>query len=608
MIARAANTEVQDYIDGVLSGRIVAGRLVRLAVMRHAWDLETASERGFYFDPEIAQDALDFFPAVLRHSTGEWAGEPFDLSPWQKFIVWALFGWRRESDDTRRFRRAFLELARKNGKTAIAAGIALMLLVLDNPIETRAEVYCAATKEDQANLLHSEATRMVKASPSLRRQVKSHKRNLSVPRDDSFFRPIGSDSDKTDGFNPHGVFMDELHAWQERHRGLHEKLTTGGASRRQPLDVTITTAGDDNSILWIEEHDYCVRVLESVLTEQIFDDERFVFIASIDFGNWTDPQTGKRKEGDDPFDPACWAKSNPNLGVSVKPDYLESQAKIAKNDPSKKSAFLRYHCNIRVSASTKAIDDKLWAKCRKETLSDWTGRTAYGGIDLARSNDFSAITLVFPFWESVVDGDGKERQEIEHIEVKSWAWTVKKRSKDLNVPVFDRWIQSEQITVHDGDQIAWWDVRSKIVELSNEYRIANWAFDPAFATETAQILQEEHGIEVYKFIQSYGSYNEPVRKLLNLVASEKVWHDGDDILGWQAGNLVIKSNPQDLWMPDKSGSKNKIDGMVALVMALAGAMFNPEATSVYATRGPLFIGEENQPDLEDIDAADYWGD
>lgn len=580
MIARANNSEVQGYIDGVLSGQIVAGRLVRLAVMRHVWDLETAEDRGFSFDTIAAQEAVDFFPLVLRHSTGEWAGQPFELSPWQKFIIWVLFGWRR-ADGTRRFRRAFLELARKNGKTAIAAGIALMLLVIDNPIETRAEIYCAATKEDQANLLHSEATRMVKASPSLRRQVKSYKRNLSVPRDDSFFRPIGSDSDKTDGFNPHGVFMDELHAWQERHRGLHEKLTTGGASRRQPLDVTITTAGDDNSILWIEEHDYCVRVLESVLTEQVFDDERFVFIASIDFGNWTDPQTGEQMEGDDPFNPQCWRKSNPNLGISVKPDYLESQANIAKNDPSKKRSFLRYHCNVQVGSSTKAIDDKLWARCKKDALSDWKGRTGYGGIDLARSNDFSAITLVFPFWETVVGNDGKEREEIEHIEVKSWAWTVGDRSKDLNIPVFDSWIQSEQITVHTGNQIAWWDVRSKILELSNEYRIANWAFDPAFATETAQILQEEHGIEVYKFIQSYRSYNEPVRKLLNLVAKGKVWHDGDPVLSWQAGNLIVKPNPQDLWMPDKPGSKNKIDGMVALIMALAGAIFHGNEQSTW---------------------------
>jgi phage terminase large subunit-like protein len=568
------NPEVHDYIEGVLDGSIVAGRLVRLAVMRHVWDLETAGERGFYFDPDAAQLAIDFFPTVLRHSTGKWAGQPFELSPWQQFIVSCAFGWRRISDGLRRFRSVFLELARKNGKTALAAGMALMLMVLDQPQEVRAEIYCAATKEDQANLLHSEATRMVKASPSLRKQLKVHRKNLSMPVDDSFFRPIGSDSDTTDGFNPHGVFMDELHAWKEHHRGLHEKLTTGGASREQPLDVTITTAGDDNSILWIEQHDYCVRVVESVLTEQVFDDEKFAFIASIDFGNWIDPQTGEQMEGDDPFDSACWAKANPGYGVSVKPEYLESQARVAQNDATKNTSFMRYHCNIRVSASVKAIDDKLWAKGKRE-LSDWGGQVGFGGIDLARSNDFSAITLVFPFYEMVTDGDGRKTREIEHIEVRSWAWTVKDRSEALNIPVFDRWIQSEQITVHDGNQIGFWDIRAKVLELSQEYNIKAWLFDPAFAKETAQILQDDHGLPMFLFSQFPKNYNEPTRKLLNLVSAGKVWHEGDDVLAWQAGNLVVKPDNREMWMPDKQSSKNKIDGMVALIMGLSAAMWDP---------------------------------
>jgi phage terminase large subunit-like protein len=573
LIAAVHNPEVQDYIDGVLDGSIVAGRLVRLAVMRHVWDLETAEERGFYFDSEAAQLAIDFFPTVLRHSTGKWAGQPFELSPWQQFVVACIFGWRRIDSGLRRFRSVFLELARKNGKTALAAGLALMLMVLDQPAEVRAEIYCAATKEDQANLLHSEATRMVKASPSLRKQLKVHRKNLSMPSDDSFFRPIGSDSDTTDGFNPHGVFMDELHAWKEHHRGLHEKLTTGGASREQPLDVTITTAGDDNSILWIEQHDYCVRVLESVLTEQVFDDEKFAFIAAIDLGNWIDPQTGEQMPGDDPFDPECWPKSNPGYGVSVKPEYLESQARVAQNDATKKTSFLRYHCNVRVSASVKAIDDKLWANGKRE-LSDWHGQIGFGGIDLARSNDFAAITLVFPFYEMVTDGNGRQTREIEHIEVRSWAWTVKDRSEALNIPAFDRWIRSEQITVHEGNQIGFWDIRNKVVELSQEYNIKAWLFDPAFAKETAQILQEDHGLPMFLFSQFPKNYNEPTRKLLNLVSAGKVWHDGDEVLSWQAGNLVIKPDSREMWMPDKSSSKNKIDGMIALIMGLSAAMWD----------------------------------
>ncbi len=199
--------DVDAYIKGVMSGKIVTGRLVRLAVQRHVEDLKHAGERGFEFKQGPAHDAIEF-AAICRHSKGEWAGQVLVLEPWQKFVVWCIFGWRRKRDGMRRFRKAYLSMGRKNAKSTTCSYLALLLFAMDSPIEAGAEIYVAATKEAQACIIHSEAARMVKQSPSLKSIISAHKNNLSIQSNDSFFRPLGSDSDKTDGLNPHGVFKD----------------------------------------------------------------------------------------------------------------------------------------------------------------------------------------------------------------------------------------------------------------------------------------------------------------------------------------------------------------------------------------------------------------
>jgi len=299
--AKEMKQKVEHYIAGVLDGSIVSGRRVKLAVKRHVEDLKHAHERGWYFDEGVATRACLFFPQVLRHSIGEYAGEPFDLAPWQAFCTWTLFGWLNAQTKLRRFLRAYLSVARKNGKTTWAAGLGIKSLYFEEPDEPAAQVYCAATKEDQAKILFHEARRMVEQCSWLKQVSSIRKSPNVISYSEGFFKPLGSDSTGTDGLNPSCVLLDELHAWREFHRPLREKLSTGGGARRQPLEIVITTAGDADSQLWIETDEYAERCVEAVDQGQVFDDRLFAYVCSID------------KE-DSPFDESCWPKANPNLG------------------------------------------------------------------------------------------------------------------------------------------------------------------------------------------------------------------------------------------------------------------------------------------------------
>lgn len=578
--------EVDDFIRSVQEGQIVVGRLVRLAVERHVHDLQHAHARGWKFDEDIATRAVLFFPLCCRHSIGEWDGEPLELAPWQKFIVWTIFGWRNIQTGFRRFRKAYISVARKAGKTTVAAAIGLLTMFFDEPFEPGAEIYCAATKEDQAKILHKEAVRMVKASPALSRRAKCRKAPHSIEWEErnSFFRPLGSDSDGMDGLNPHVVILDELHAWREHHRDLKEKLETGSGARRQALEVIITTAGDDRSQLWIEEDDAAGRVVESVETGNVVDDTLFVFIARID-------------PGDDPMDESVWVKANPNLGVSVKVDEIRRIANEARYRPTELNKFLRYYCNIRVGSTERAISTEMWAKGEHALtiddslpLDEATGTrrrigpapAGYGGIDIGRSNDWCAIGVCFPIRR---EKESDEDDGIDHWEIKAKAWTCKSGEFQVDQEPFRTWIRNGLLECCDGDQVDFAAVRREIAAWSDWYDIRNWAFDPNFATAFAQNVQEEIGVEVYKFFQNSRMYNEPVRRFLKELQAGRIWHGNEPVLGWQAGNLVIRRNAVDEWMPDKGKSQYKIDGMIAVLMSFAGCIAHAD-TSV---QGPLFI-------------------
>ena len=539
--------EVEDYIDGVLSGRIPAGKLCRLAVERHVLDLEIGGDRGLYHDEDAANNHINFFPH-LSHTTGEFHGLPFHLRQFQKFIVWVLLGWKR-ADGYRRFRDAFISVARGNGKSPLGAGLLNDLTFCDCPLEHGAEGYSVATKEKQARIVFEESQRQIEYG-ELKPIVELYRTSSFLPAYLCRTQPIGSDSKTTDGLIIHALIRDELHEWQESHRGLYSKLVTAMGKRRQPLAATITTAGDDRSEIWIEQRDYSVSVVEQVITkpDKWFGDDHFSFICEVD------------KE-DDIYDEDNWPKANPMLlepQSPVKIDHLRSMADKARaGNKMTEYEFRRYHCNQQVTSLSKPLPVELWNKGSGEVNIDKM-TICFAAFDLGRSDDFCAVVLVWRVGEE--------------YHIRTWVWTTKERGEELRTAEFQSLLDSPNVTVHEGNQVEWIDVRRKVVELNKQYNIKGWYYDDSWAHETGQILQDEHGINIQGFPQSYRMYNEPIKRFIEELGKGNVRHGNDRVLGWQAGNLVIETNSELLSKPSKKHSKYKIDSIVALFMAFSGMM------------------------------------
>ena len=555
-IAASSNPIVDEYIVGVLSGQVVACKWARLAVGRHVQDLETGHERGLYFDEERAQHVIDFFQ-FLKHSKGEWAGQVITLEPWQQFTLWVLFGWVNE-DGTRRFRTAYLEVARKNGKSTVLSGLGLYLMVADG--EPGAEIYSAATKRDQAKITWSEASRMVKSSAYLRKLIQIYRSsdNLSIADTASKFEPLGRDSDGMDGLNIHGAIVDELHA--HKTRDVWDLLETATSARRQPMMLAITTAGFNRQSICYEQHDYTEKVLEQVLNDDTF----FGIIFALD-------------ADDDWEDESVWPKANPNWAISVKPDDLRRKAEKAKEMPSALNAFLRLHMNQWTQSETKWMDAEKWRCCGQAVDADGLrGRTCYAGLDLSSTTDISALLLVFP---PLTDDDAFQ------VLCRFWIpeTAMRERSKRDRVP-YDAWVRQGYIVATPGDVIDYDFIQADLEELSERYEVAEVAFDRWGATKLSTDLTEA-GFTMVQFGQGFASMSGPMKELERLVASQGIHHGNNPVLTWMADNLVAREDPAGNIKPDKQRSIEKIDGMVALTMALDRAIRNQgEQASVYEER------------------------
>lgn len=556
MIALAQPLEVVNgYIQGVLSGEIVTGLWVRKAVERHVRDLQRQGDPDFpfYFDEAEAEDACLFFPVAFKHHKSEWAGRHFELSPWQCFCNAVLLGWKRvqtqEEIDAgkvprRRFKRAHVSVARKNGKTTWAAGLAIYLAFADG--EAAAEVYIGATKIEQARLLFRDASAMVRQSKTLGDYSNLLKDNIAFPKSESFIRPLGSDR-PFDGLNPHAVFFDELHAWREIHRGFYDTMRTGSGARPQPIICTITTAGDEKSYLWIEESEY----VQSVLEGTVEDENIFGYIASLD-------------DEDDPFDESTWIKANPNLGVSVSYEYIRELATEATANPMARNRLLRYHCNRKTSSTERAFDLDLWDAAEEE-LSDWRDADAIAaGFDLGGRDDLASYALCARF----LDGETDEGQPIYRYEVRQRSFMHAETERDLTQQPWKLWVSGGQIAV---SRYPIQELRDALISDCEDYGISDVAFDPHSATQLAGELEQE-GLSPIKMAQNYAQYNEPIRSFMALLTEGKLRQDGDPVLRWCASNAVVVKDKTDRWMFDKASSKEKIDPIVASVMAYRACM------------------------------------
>ncbi len=539
----------------MIDGRVAACRWVRLACERQRADLESGTERGLRFDEQAAKLAIVFF-SLLKHSKGEWAGQPIHLEPWQQFVLWCLFGWKR-ADGTRRFRTSYLEVARKNGKTTLAAGIGLYLLLADG--EPGAEVYSAATKRDQARLSHGEATRMAKASPQIRREVTVYKDNIHIRETASKFEPLGADADTMDGLNVHGAIVDEIHA--HKTRDVWDLLETATGARRQPLMFGITTSGYDRQSLCFQQHEYTQKVLERIVE----DDTWFGIIYAID-------------EGDDWEDERVWIKANPNMGVSKKWDDMRRKAARAREMPAALNAFLRLELDVWTQSETKWVDTEHWKSCGMAVdAMGLRGRTCYGGLDLSSTTDVSAFVLVFP---PQADGD------MYQVLCRFWIpeTSMVERSRRDRVP-YEAWVRQGFITATPGEVIDYDFIYSQIDEDAQAYDLQEIAFDRWGATKIVQSI-EERGLTCVQLGQVFASMSPPMKELEKLIIGEKLAHGNHPVLTWMADNLVARVDPAGNIKPDKERSTEKIDGMVALIMGLDRALrHEPRRRSVYEDRG-----------------------
>lgn len=813
-IARA----VEGYIEGVLNGTVIAGELIRLAVKRHLLDLQKGKKRGLQFDEQKANDAIEFF-SYLKHSKGEWAGQSFQLEPWQQFIVWAIFGWVKK-DGTRRFKTAYLEVPRKNGKSTLGAGIGLKLAFADN--EPGAEVYCldpstrvldaelrwrtidgvkpgdrllgfderpamgtgkyrkaryctvvgtretvaparrltfsngqqvvcshnhrwlmrryrsasnlgwrragdlkvgdlvrhlgkpwdesdippydagylagvfdgegyfhsptaersafrigfsqkeglvldkvfdllvrhgfdptiprrganchyleigglhqvlrflgnvrpvrlharhaeiwegralnrslahlevtqieelpaqrlvdietttgtffaeglfshnsAATKKDQAIIVHGEATRMVKASPDLIDAIQVYKNSLTRLDKAQKYEPLGADEDTLDGLNVHAAIVDELHA--HKTRGVYDLMETGTSARRQPLLFAITTAGTDQtdaSICW-EQHVYVEQILRGVIQ----DDTYFGFICAMD-------------EKDDWQNERNWFKANPNLGVSKKLDYMRDQAQKAANMPSKLNTFLRLDLNKWTQQVTRWIDLGLWDKNAGAPIieAEFQGKPCYAGLDLSSVSDLTAFVLLFPDATTGI------------ASVLCRFWCPESRLTDEHNRYRDQyqaWEREGWITATPGNAIDYEAVKAQVLQDAQTFQMQELAVDRLFQGYQMSMQLAEEGLTVAACGMGFMSMAGPTAELERRLLSKGLRHGGNPVLRWMANNVAVKQDPAGNKKPDKAQSQGKIDGIVALLLALDRDMRHQITPSIYETRGLTTLGGAN---------------
>lgn len=541
---------VTRYAQDVVEARILAGRLVRLACERHLRDLETGPSRGLKWDPGAAEHAIAFF-GFLRHYKGkQWNGQPFILEAWQQFRVGSVFGWKRRDEDTgewiRRFRVAYNEVGRKNGKTTEAAGIALYMMDADG--EPGAEVYSAATKRDQAKIVWTDAARMVRKSKGLanRITVLRGKCNMNVDETASKFEPLGADEDTLDGLNIHCAIIDELHA--HRTRGVWDVLETGTGSRREPLIWVITTAGFDQSGICYENRNYSIEVLEG----RIQDDSWFAYIATLD-------------EDDDWKDESCWIKANPNLGVSVSLHELRSLVEKAKRLPAAQNNLQTKRFNVWTQQANRWIDLDLWDENAGLVVEEnLKGRTCYGGLDLASVSDMVAWVMVFPHDE-----------DAETLDILCRFWCPEARVHADNNRYraqYQVWVKQGFLVATPGDATDYGFVKKQILDDAARFKLVDLNVDRLFQAHEISTNLANEGLTVVGMGQGYFSMAAPMQEFERRLLMHKIHHGGNPVLRWMAGNVSVKPDEAGNLKPDKATSQGKIDGIVALVMALDRAM------------------------------------
>ncbi|AMV23433.1 Phage Terminase [Gemmata sp. SH-PL17] len=564
-----ATDPVTSYARDVVAGRIVTGQLVKLACQRHLNDLETASARGLRFDLSEALAAIDFWE-ICPHLKGRAAkrGETLKLEGWQRFIIGSVYGWKR-ADGSRRFRVAWVEVARKNGKSTLLYPAGLFALALDG--EEGAEVYSVATKRDQARLVFDLAKRAVTRNPDLAEMIQPFAFSLTCAESFGKFEAVSSDADTLDGLNPSAALCDEIHKWP--HRSLWDVIETGMGAREQPLMWAITTAGEDGGEdVYGQEHDYTVQVLEGVVQ----DDARFGYIACIDpEDDWTDPKVV--------------VKANPNLGVSVFAPEIAAQVERGKRIPAFANEVKRLRLGRRTQDGEAAIPLNLWDAARelKLTRDALKGLPCWSALDLANTSDFAALCHLFPLTEDLEPAPEPERPGV-------WAyiwrlWIPEETENPIGIrlrEIAEPWIADGWVQVTAGTGVDPTAIEADVIADTQFFDLRGLAFDPFNAQTVANRFALE-GIQVFQFPQRLSSFSEPTKLFLDDLAAGRTRHNGNAAARWMARNVVLNGNGAGHRMPSRKRSSQKIDGIVAAIMArgLAAVKGGESGGRFYETNG-----------------------
>lgn len=564
MAAYPSVNMANQYARDVLNGKILACKSIQLACQRHFNDLKISlgKDYPYRFDRELAERACRFVQ-LLPHSSGDLAGQKLKLEPWQAFAFSSIFGWVTKKTKKRRFREAYIRVARKNGKSFFAAGIGTYMFCADG--ENSAEVYCGATTMAQAKKVFTPARQMADRLPSLRSKFSISVWVDSLTRPDgSLFAPIAGKPG--DGDSPHCAIIDEYHEHDTDH--MYEAMTLGMGARSQPLTLIITTAGTSLESPCYDKD----KQVKEMLNGHVPNDRLFGLIYELD-------------DGDDWTDPTNFIKANPNLDVSISYDDLLAEMEVAKQVPRKVNAFKTKRLNIWVSGKAAFYNMTQWHAAADKSLryEDFAGEDYYLGLDLAQRLDLNAGVGVF-----VREIEGKKHYYC--IRPKFWVPEDTVRSTDPKIAkTADRYVKFVEmgaLEATDGAEADYREILASIIDLQeiDKVRVSEIPIDPSGATALSHELQD-HGFEPISIRQDYTNMSPPMKELEAALAGGRFHHDGNPVLSWCISNVIGKNVPgsDDIVRPTKGDKQSKIDGATALFMAIGRAMLNGRASnqSVY---------------------------
>lgn len=525
-----------------------------------SWADVDAVAHGCYFDEFEGELHVEFME-MCRLSQGRWDDAPLTLIPWQYYdLFMPLFGWKR-GNGKRRFRRAYVEVAKKNGKSTSCAALELDLLIMAR--EGAPEVYTAATARKQAKIILEEAFRMVQKTDELNAVLKISRsiNQITYPANNGKLEALSADVEISEGLNISGAVIDELHA--HKSRKLFDTLTYGGKSREEPLSIVITTAGvyDEESIGW-EQHQYAENIIKGSIGGGFDAPEFLALIYAADKNDdWTAPGT--------------WRKANPSLGYTLSEEDFAEDVREAINDPRKQLAFKRYRLNIWVQTADSWMNMQKWLACKDSFhVDDLRGRRCYGGLDLSSTQDTTAFSLVFlptaadPFMRCA-----------------TWFWLPRENLDEFgrqNNATYIRWAEDGWIIGTDGEIVDLNYIERFILDARERYDIQEIGYDPHRSPGLVQNL-ESAGVTMVKLIQGPLTFNPMMDALQSAVYNRTLLHDNNPVMNWQMGNVIVRYDVNANIAPNKKERRRKIDGPVSLIMAMGRADVNLKAVEFDAS-------------------------